>query len=62
MFSIFTAKEDVDNNLKDVQEEVVVIKQACKAATKAFKDCLQLKKMESLEAWPKTHHSSSPES
>eukprot|EP00092_Neocalanus_flemingeri_P031904 GFUD01034658.1.p1 GENE.GFUD01034658.1~~GFUD01034658.1.p1 ORF type:complete len:620 (+),score=189.82 GFUD01034658.1:47-1906(+) len=50
LFSIFTAEEGVDNNLRSVQEEVVAVKQACKAACKAFKDCLQLKKMENLEA------------
>ena len=50
MFSVFATKEDVGSNLKSVQDEVVAIKHACKAATKAFKDCMQLKKMESLEA------------
>ena len=46
---IFPDEEGVDNHLRNVQEEVVVIKQACKAATKAFKTCLHLKKMESLD-------------
>ena len=50
MFSIFTAKDEVVSSLRSVQEEVLTIKQACKAAAKAFKDCLQLKRVESLEA------------
>lgn len=50
MFSIFGAKEDVVSRVKGVQEEVVIIKQACKCAVKAFKDNMQLKRHENRES------------
>ena len=49
LFNIFTAEDSVEDSLRIVQEDVEIIKKACKAATKAFKDTLQLKKVGSVE-------------
>ena len=45
LFNIFNIENDVEESLKNILQNVESVKKACKAASKAFKDTLQIKKL-----------------
>ena len=50
MFNIFNPENSGEDSLRLVQEDVEIIKKACKNATKAFKDTLRLRNTANFEA------------